>query len=110
YLFQAPITFYTQKGKWDMAPGFENGASSRFSRVIETECVTCHNAYPEFIEGSRNKYAQILHGIDCERCHGPGSLHVQEKSRGHIVDTSKSPDYTIVNPRRLSVELQNDVC
>ena len=26
------------------------------------------------------------------------------------VDTSKTPDYTIVNPRRLSTELQNNVC
>lgn len=110
YLHQAPITFYTQKRKWDLAPGFEKGASSRFARMIESECMTCHNGYPEFEFGSQNKFVSVKTGIDCERCHGPGSLHVAEKQAGHIVDTSKQPDYTIVNPRRISTELQNNIC
>lgn len=110
YLYQAPITFYTQKGKWDLAPGFEDGASSRFSRLIENECMTCHNGYPEFDTRSLNKFLSVKSGIDCERCHGPGSLHVADKQKGIIVDTSKTPDYTIVNPRRLPTELQNNIC
>lgn len=110
YLYQAPITFYTQKKKWDLAPGFEEGASSRFSRLIEIECMSCHNGLPEFVGTSQNKYVTLKTGIDCERCHGPGSLHVQEKQAGNIVDTSKTPDYTIINPRRLSTELQNNIC
>lgn len=110
YLYQAPVTFYTQKRRWDLAPGFENGANSRFSRVIESECMTCHNAYPAMLPGSQNKYTTVHTGIDCERCHGPGQLHVAEKLAGKIVDTSQTPDYTIVNPRRLSVDLQNNIC
>lgn len=110
YLFQAPITYYTQQGKWDLAPGFEKGLNSRFDRKIETECITCHNAYPKAVEGSMNKYEQILTGIDCERCHGPGSIHVAQKQLGNIVDTSLGADYTIVNPRRLSIEQQNNLC
>lgn len=110
YLYQAPITFYTQKKQWDLAPGFEKGASSRFTRLIESECMTCHNGYPDFVKTSQNKYVTIKTGIDCERCHGPGGLHVKEKMAGNIVDTSKGPDYTIVNPRRLSTDLQNNIC
>lgn len=110
YLYQAPITFYTQKKQWDLAPGFEKGANTRFSRMIEIECMTCHNGYPDFVPNSENKYISLKTGIDCERCHGPGSLHVAAKQAGNIVDTSKTPDYTIVNPRRLSTELQNNVC
>lgn len=110
YLYQAPITFYTQKRTWDLAPGFEDGGNNRFARMIENECMTCHNGYPEVVPGSQNKYITLKTGIDCERCHGPGSLHVAEKQVGHIVDTSKMPDYTIVNPRRLSTELQNNIC
>ncbi|HMR43691.1 MAG TPA: pilus assembly protein TadD, partial [Saprospiraceae bacterium] len=34
YIFQAPITFYTQKGRWDMAPGFGTGKNERFSRFL----------------------------------------------------------------------------
>lgn len=110
YLHQAPITFYTQKGKWDLAPGFDQGMNSRFDRKIELECISCHNGYPEFVEGSLNKYNSIKLGIDCERCHGPGSIHVNEKKKGEVVDTSKGPDYSIVNPRRLSTEQQNNLC
>ena len=110
YLYQAPITFYTQKGQWDLAPGFEKGANSRFSRKIETECITCHNGLPKQVPGSINKYGDIPLGIDCERCHGPGSVHVAEKQAGNIVDTSKGPDYSIVNPRRMSTEQQNNLC
>jgi len=110
YFYQAPITFYTQKKQWDLAPGFEGGVNTRFSRLIELECMSCHNGLPQFEPQSQNKYLSVKTGIDCERCHGPGSLHVQQKQAGNIVDTSKGPDYTIVNPRRLPTELQNNVC
>ena len=110
YFYQAPITFYTQKQKWDLAPGFEKGANSRFTRMIQAECMTCHNGYPSFDPNSENKFTEVKTGIDCERCHGPGSLHVKEKLSGIVVDTSKGPDYSIINPRRLSIELQNNVC
>ncbi len=110
YVYQAPITFYTQDGKWDMAPGFEKGASSRFSRIIATECMTCHNHLPKQTPGSQNKYEEVPQGIECERCHGPGELHVKEKMAGNIVDTSKYVDYTIVNPANLPVELEVDIC
>ncbi len=110
YLHQAPITFYTQKGKWDLAPGFEKGMNSRFDRKIELECISCHNGYPDFVEGSLNKYTDVKLGIDCERCHGPGSLHVADKRNGNIIDTAKFTDYTIVNPRKLTTEQQNNLC
>lgn len=110
YLHQMPMTFYTQSKIWDLPPGFENGFNSRFSRKIGLECMTCHNAYPSFIEGSENKYAAIPNGIDCERCHGPGLSHVREKSAGIMVDTSRYIDFSIVNPGKLPVDLQFDVC
>ena len=110
YLFQAPLTFYTQDGKWDLPPGFENGSNSRFSRIIGLECLSCHNAYPSFVEGSENKYTEVPQGIDCERCHGPGSLHIKEKKDGKIVDISKEIDYTIVNPGKMPVEMQFEIC
>ncbi|HLG02751.1 MAG TPA: tetratricopeptide repeat protein [Bacteroidia bacterium] len=110
YVYQMPMTYYTQDGHWDLPPGFEGGFNTRFSRPIGLECMTCHNAIPQFVAGSENKYTEIPNGIGCERCHGPGSLHVQEKLTGNLVDTSKHIDYTIVNPGKLSPELQFDVC
>jgi tetratricopeptide (TPR) repeat protein len=110
YLNQMPMTFFTQKQQWDLPPGFENGFNTRFSRKIGLECMSCHNAYPDFVIGSENKYKSIPIGIDCERCHGPGSIHVAERSTGSKIDTSKFIDYTIVNPSKLSIDLQFDIC
>ena len=110
YVYLVPATFYTQKGEWDLPPGFENGFNSRFSRMIGLECMTCHNAYPKFIEGSENKYSFVANGIDCERCHGPGGAHVRDKLAGKIVDVKNEIDYSIVNPAKLPVSLQLDIC
>lgn len=110
YVYQIPATFYTQKGTWDLPPGFEKGFNSRFSRKIELECMSCHNGYPSLIAGSENKYDSIPHGIDCERCHGPGSAHLKAIQAGLLVDTATSIDYTIVNPSKLPVDRQLDVC
>lgn len=110
YLNQMPMTFYTQKQQWDLPPGFENGHNSRFMRKIGLECMSCHNNYPEFVLGSENKFTAVPEGINCERCHGPGSIHVAQRQSGSRVDTSKYIDYSIVNPAKLSIDAQFDIC
>lgn len=110
FVYQLPLTWYAQKGKWDLPPGFENGQNPRFTRAIGVECMSCHNAMPTFDFTSNNKFETIPKGIDCERCHGPGELHVREKAMGNFVDTATQIDNTIVNPKKLSWELQIDVC
>jgi Flp pilus assembly protein TadD len=110
YLNQAPLTFYTQEGRWDLPPGFEDGHNTRFSRIIGLECMSCHNGLPGFVEGSENRFTSIPNGIDCERCHGPGELHVLNIQTGKLIDTAKEIDFSIVNPRKLSWERQIDLC
>ena len=110
YVHQMPYTYYTQNKIADLPPGFENGNNTRFSREIGLECISCHNSYPDHVDGSLNKYDAIPSGIDCERCHGPGEVHVKQKLAGNIIDTSKYIDYSIVNPKRLPLDLQFDVC
>jgi tetratricopeptide (TPR) repeat protein len=110
YLNQMPMTFYTQKQKWDLPPGFEDGHNSRFMRKIGLECMSCHNNYPEFVLGSENKFTSVPEGINCERCHGPGSIHVAQRQTGSRIDTSKYIDYSIVNPAKLSIDAQFDIC
>ncbi len=109
YVYQAPITYYTQDKKWDLAPGFEEN-NERFGRAILSECLTCHNHTPTPATGSDNKYHKMPLGIECERCHGPGGLHVKEKLMGKHVDTSKYVDYSIVNPKHLPIDRQMDLC
>ena len=110
YVHQMPYTYYTQDEIADLPPGFEDGGNSRFSREIGLECMSCHNAHSNHEEESLNKYSQIPQGIDCERCHGPGEEHVKRKLAGEIIDTSKYIDYSIVNPAKLALDLQFDVC
>lgn len=110
FVFQMPLTWYAQESKWDLPPGFEKGRNVRFSRAIGMECMSCHNAMPTAEKGSENKFVNIPRGIDCERCHGPGEVHVKEKLEGKWVDTATQIDYTIVNPRKLPWDLQIDVC
>jgi len=110
YLNQMPMTWYSQKKHWDLPPGFENGMNTHFTRKIGLECMSCHNGYPEFVIGSENKFKSVPQGIDCERCHGPGSTHVWERQTVSPVDTSTQIDYSIVNPAKLSVDLQFDLC
>lgn len=110
YLYQAPITFYTQKGIWELPPGFEDGQNTRWNRIISLECMNCHNMYPEFDATSENRFISVKKGIECERCHGPGEAHVNEKMKGIIVDTAVAIDYSIVNPKDLSKELQVELC
>ncbi|MEO6169268.1 MAG: tetratricopeptide repeat protein [Chitinophagales bacterium] len=110
YLYQAPLTFYTQKGIWELPPGFEDGLNTRWNRIISIECMNCHNMYPQFDTASENKFVSVKNGIECERCHGAGEAHVNEKLKGIVVDISKDIDYSIVNPKKLSRDLQVELC
>jgi predicted CXXCH cytochrome family protein len=100
-LTELPVTWYTQEGRWGMSPGYDNPTPPDFTRLADESCLFCHNGYPA-ADGS------LIDGIDCQRCHGPGSRHVQLASGG------KAPKQeirsAIVNPARLSPELQMDVC
>ncbi|MEO5675344.1 MAG: tetratricopeptide repeat protein [Chitinophagales bacterium] len=110
FLYQAPLTYYTQKEIWDVPPGFEEGMNTRWSRTVSVECMNCHNMYPQVDAASENKFLSVKTGIECERCHGPGSIHVEEKMAGIVVDISKEIDYSIVNPGKLSRDLQVELC
>ncbi len=107
-LFQAPVCWYTRDALWDLCPGYEQ-KNDYFSREIDRTCVFCHNARMERLPGARNAFVEpIPHGIDCERCHGPGRLHVDKWSRGETPTGSGDP--AIVNPKRLTAELRMQIC
>ncbi len=110
YLYQMPLTWYAQDGKWDLPPGFKDGNNRRFDRPIPLKCMTCHNGMPKFVDGSENRYDYVPHGIDCERCHGPGSVHVEAMRSGGAVNVAEEIDWTIVNPGKLPVNRQFDIC
>jgi hypothetical protein len=108
YLFQPLISWYTQKGCWDASPGAAMMAS--VGRHVDGGCLFCHANRNHFQPSSVNHYDPPIFdgpGIGCERCHGPGELHVARRRQREVVD---SRDTTIVNPTRLPHALREAVC
>jgi hypothetical protein len=108
-VWQTPISWYVHQHKWNLSPGFNLGNGGRWA--IHTDCLFCHVDRVEPILGSANRYREPLFpgraAIGCERCHGPGELHVAERGRGAAPDGA---DTSIVNPRHLPPDLRAGVC
>lgn len=100
YVTEMPLTWYVQRGVWDMSPGYED-ANDRFGRKINLSCMTCHNGVPDHTPGTQNHYARVPDGIGCARCHGPGGDHVALRRAGGGGAGPSGGDTTIVNPGRL---------
>jgi tetratricopeptide (TPR) repeat protein len=105
-LFQSPISWYSQKNRWDISPGYDQ-SDAHFDRPVVPGCLFCHANRVEPVAHTLNRYElPISHGeaIGCERCHGPGELHAR---RPEVVD---GRDLTIVNPQHLKPALRDAVC
>jgi Flp pilus assembly protein TadD len=105
YLFQSLLSWYSQPGVWDLTPGF--AVPEQFERPAQAACLFCHANQVEPVADTINRYrVPVFRGyaIGCERCHGPGELHVQAVQHGE--DT----EGTIVNPGRLAPALRDAVC
>jgi Tfp pilus assembly protein PilF len=110
YMTLLPLGWYSEAAQWDLSPGYRRH-NQRFEREVPAECVACHNDFPDHVAGSRNRYRTPLpSGISCERCHGPGDLHVKVQSGELPAPPAGEPDRSIVNPARLPVDRQDDVC
>ncbi|MGB5895177.1 MAG: tetratricopeptide repeat protein [Ignavibacteriaceae bacterium] len=108
--YQLPLTWYVNKQKWDMSPGYREFNNNRFSRYAGSMCFSCHNGHTPQVKDANNRYEKPFHtGIGCEDCHGPGELHIKQTKDKEL---SGIPDFvkTIVNPVKLSPERRNDVC
>ncbi len=113
-LYQLPLGWYSQEGKWEMQPGYEAARHLGVSRQIRRPCMFCHNAYPDVPKGSDqhlepHRFPKDLpEGIGCQRCHGPGDAHVRTLLSG-VADLEKIRS-SIVNPGKLSPQRRDDVC
>ena len=107
--YQLPLTWNTFKQSWVMSPGFREHGNLRFSRFATNKCLHCHNSYLAENPNSIDQFEEPFSiGIDCERCHGPGELHIKQinNTLGSIPENAR----TIVNPSSLSAERQLSIC
>jgi hypothetical protein len=112
-VWQSPMSWYTTKSRWDVSPGFDLGTA--IQRPTITQCLYCHIDQHEKIADTVNRYklplSKLQLSIGCERCHGPGQLHSQERTEGRPLDASHPGiDTSIVNPKHLSDDLQLSIC
>jgi hypothetical protein len=110
FLFQTPISWFSQKQEWGVSPGFESIGFQ--PRPVHGQCVYCHSNRAHFREGSLNHFEEPTFdglAIGCERCHGPGELHVAARRRKEPIPASG--DFSIVNPEKLNTPaLRDAVC
>ena len=113
-LIELPLAWYAEKGgSWGMNPGYDRPDHPGFTRNITNACMFCHNGIPPFASGSSEagrdtEFPEPMpQGIDCQRCHGPGSQHVELAGNGAKAEEIRS---SIVNPARLSPDRQMEVC
>lgn len=105
YLYEMPLTWYSARQHWDLSPGYEKGANSRFSRPIGNECLACHNSFEKYVPHSVNRFEGLGQGIGCEKCHGDPTNHLEWMRNG-----DKSHGTGLVNLKTIPLQAQLDVC
>ena len=114
-LVELPVSWYAENdGYWAMSPGYDRPDHQDFRRAIPYDCMFCHNAYPMPHDGSNVRGSEpifgdrIPEGIDCQRCHGPGRVHIAAAGSGRAAPDSIRR--AILNPARLSRDRQLELC
>jgi len=91
FYFEAPVNWYAQKSTWDMTPAYQDAHHIPLNLPLAASCLSCHAADPQSpAPGAENRYSEPLlsqEGIGCERCHGPGAVHIAKM--GPMINPSK---------------------
>jgi thioredoxin-like negative regulator of GroEL len=110
-LFVSPVSYYTRIQGWDLSPGYNEGLFRGFTRRVGDLCVDCHTGLPQLTPGSHDRFQQPpfrFLTVGCERCHGPGAVHVAQRTIDPYVGGPVDP--SIVNPRKLQPDLRDNIC
>lgn len=121
FLVESPMTWYSKRQEWDMSPGYDAPNQGGFSRPVDEGCLFCHAGRVEAVAGSTHRIKVHESWISCERCHGPGSLHVARHTSGTTQPDPVNPgerhgsdsdryDATIVNQSHLDRNLSESIC
>lgn len=108
FLYQAPVSYYAAKQKWDLSPGYQDYDRLHLTRPVGTACLQCHASRLQPLAGTLNGFADpafLEGGIGCERCHGPGEEHIKRTRTGRV-----EGGLGIVNPRNLMPDRRDSVC
>lgn len=110
FLIQSPVTWYAERNAFGMSPGYDRPLHMSFMRAISTGCLFCHVGAVETVGGNEFRPRITEMAIGCERCHGPGALHVEQRTLGRKPAGDAAFDNTIVNPASLPRDAVEAIC
>jgi len=70
HLFQSPLSYYTNRRLWDVAPGYEESHHPDFSRPVTLECLLCHSGKSQPVPDTLNCYRTpvfLAESISCDQ-------------------------------------------
>jgi hypothetical protein len=118
--YELPVSYYRSIDNWATSPRYSSTVPN-FDRLVERDCYACHvsnvssriltqssqqkNFATVEIDDAINKKT-IVHGIDCERCHGPAKEHVTYHEKFPNARTA----HAIVSFKSLSRQQKFDAC
>ena len=109
-LYQLPVSYFTAADKWANSPQFPSRVAV-FNRPITSRCLECHSTFAETIPGTQRQPEEFnmnhfIYGVDCEKCHGPGAMHVAFQTQNPKEAKAKY----ILNPAHFSRQQSLDLC
>jgi len=101
FLYQTPIDYYAGAKAWEMSPGDAADREMQLNHPVDSTCLFCHASRVQPTKnGTLNEFDGVpflQDGVSCERCHGPGSRHVNGVA-------------SMVNPAKLERERRDGIC
>ena len=109
-LFQLPVSYLSSANQWANSPGFPPERIV-FNRPVTSRCLECHSTYVNMIsppgkEPEEFDHNEILYGVECEKCHGPGAKHVDYETKNPKDPIGKY----IINPSKFTRQQSLDLC
>jgi hypothetical protein len=110
-LYQLPVSYFAPTGTWCNSPGYK-ADTPLFDRAVPSYCLECHATQARTVVEPGEEYGdffdrgQIIYGITCERCHGPGAKHVAF----HTEHPDEHAGVYIIDAGRLTRQQQLDAC
>lgn len=110
-LYECRISYYQTIQNLDLTIGqttavptsLEEAVGRRLNATEALDCFGCHA--PMAVNGHRLRLENLIPGVTCEACHGPGESHIE------AVNSRESKGLQIFNPRTLdSNTLSQEFC
>lgn len=109
YLFELPLTYFTETNEWTISPGYSRNAG--FNRPITSRCLECHSTYFQETTTTASKADEFsktdfMLGVECEKCHGSGLEHIAF----HENNPDAKTGHAIFNPGKATRQQSLDLC